>query len=114
MPRIEGVAGQSDDRKKLLIRRVIAYTVLVLLVFISLLPFYLLIVNATRGKVQSGIKFVPEGVLGDNFRYLRKRYLQTELRKLLPFVPQQYRDLSPCDYPLGILLCTHRLCDPCL
>ena len=71
MPRIEGVAGQSDDRKKLLIRRVIAYTVLVLLVFISLLPFYLLIVNATRGKVQSGIKFVPEGVLGDNFRYLR-------------------------------------------
>ncbi|MBR1765255.1 MAG: carbohydrate ABC transporter permease [Ruminococcus sp.] len=70
MPRIEGIAGQTDDRTKLLIRRIIAYTVLVLLVIVSLLPFYLLIINATRGKVQSGIKFVPEGYLGTNLKTL--------------------------------------------
>ena len=70
MPRIEGVAGQTDDRTKLLIRRIIAYTVLIILVFISLLPFYLLIINATRGKVQTGLRFFPESYLDDNIKTL--------------------------------------------
>lgn len=70
MARVQGIAGQSDDKVKLAVRRVIAYVVLILLVFISLLPFYLLIINATRGKVQTGIKFTPEGVLGSNFKGL--------------------------------------------
>ncbi|MBR6046319.1 MAG: carbohydrate ABC transporter permease [Ruminococcus sp.] len=70
MARIEGVAGQTDDRTRLTIRRVIAYTVLILFTVISLLPFYLLIINATRGKVQTGLQLVPSGNLGVNFKYL--------------------------------------------
>lgn len=34
--------------------------------FISLLPFYLLLINATRGKVQPGIKFIPESLFFKN------------------------------------------------
>jgi multiple sugar transport system permease protein len=70
MARIEGVAGQTDSKTALTIRRVIAYVVLILLVIISLLPFYLLFVNATRGKVQSGLVFVPQGQLFRNFKNL--------------------------------------------
>ncbi|MCR5122190.1 MAG: carbohydrate ABC transporter permease [Ruminococcus sp.] len=61
MARIEGIAGENEDQVKLKIRQGVAYAVLILLMFISLLPFYLLLINATRGKVQPGIKFIPEG-----------------------------------------------------
>jgi multiple sugar transport system permease protein len=70
MARIEGIAGQSDSKTVLLVRRVIAYVVLILLVIISLLPFYLLFINATREKTQVGIKFVPQGLLISNFKKL--------------------------------------------
>lgn len=64
------IAGQKNDKVWLNVRRVIAYVVLILLVFISLFPFYLLIINATRGKIQTGIQFYPSGNLGNNFKTL--------------------------------------------
>jgi len=64
------VVGQSTGKTALLIRRIVAYVVLAFLVFISLFPFYLLIVNATRGKVQTGIQFFPSGNLPGNFKTL--------------------------------------------
>jgi multiple sugar transport system permease protein len=70
MARIEGIAGQTDSKTVLTVRRVIAYVVLVLLVIISLLPFYLLFVNATRESTQVGIKFIPQGLLFSNFKKL--------------------------------------------
>ena len=78
MARIEGVAGTTDSRTVLTVRRVIAYVVLILLVIISLLPFYLLIINATRGKVQTGLQFYPGKALGGNFKtLLSENYKQT-------------------------------------
>ena len=68
MSRISGIAGQKHDKAVLLIRRIIAYFVLILLVFISLFPFYLLIINATRGKVISGLKLIPEGNFLNNLK----------------------------------------------
>ena len=51
-------------------RRIIAYVVLILLVIISLLPFYLLFINATRPKTQSGIRWYPDNALAGNWRKL--------------------------------------------
>lgn len=70
MPMSTDVVGQNNDKTSLLIRRIVAYVVLVLLVIISLFPFYLLIVNATRGKVQSGIRWLPDQHLIKNFKNL--------------------------------------------
>ena len=64
------VVGQNEDQTKLRIRRIVAYVVLVILVFISLFPFYLLIINATRGKVQNGLQFFPSGNLVNNIKNL--------------------------------------------
>lgn len=66
MARIEGIAGESDSRTSLMVRRTVAYVVLVLLVIMSLLPFYLLLINATRGKVQPGITFFPSTLFFKN------------------------------------------------
>lgn len=68
------VVGQSNDHVKLTIRRVIAYIVLILLVVVSLFPFYIMIINATRGKVQTGIKFLPEGEMYRNLKNLFSPY----------------------------------------
>ena len=67
-----GIAGQNttSENTKLKIRRVVAYTVLIIMVIISLLPFYLLLMNATRPKVQSGIRWIPDKYLAQNFRSL--------------------------------------------
>lgn len=70
MPMSTDVVGQNNDKTSLLIRRIVAYVVLILLVIISLFPFYLLIVNATRGKVQSGIRWIPDQHLAKNFKNL--------------------------------------------
>lgn len=64
------VVGQNDDKTKLLIRRIVAYVVLIALVILSLFPFYLLIINATRGKLQTGIEWVPSNELGNNIKML--------------------------------------------
>lgn len=70
MARIEGIAGQTDSKTALTIRRVIAYVVLILLVIISLFPFYLLFINSTRDAHQSGVAFIPSGNLPNNFKNL--------------------------------------------
>ena len=64
------VVGSQASSTNILIRRIIAYTVLGILVVLSLFPFYLLMINATRGKNQYGISFVPEGVAWTNFKKL--------------------------------------------
>ncbi len=64
------VVGTQTGKTSLLIRRIIAYVVLILLVFISLLPFYLLFINATRDKSQSGIRWYPDSALAGNWRKL--------------------------------------------
>lgn len=70
MPMSIDVVGQNDDKTKLLIRRIVAYVVLIALVILSLFPFYLLIINATRGKLQTGIEWVPSGELSNNIKML--------------------------------------------
>ncbi len=70
MPISTDIVGQKDDAKTLLIRRIIAYVVLILLVVMSLFPFYLLIMNATREKVQTGLRFIPDQYLIKNFKNL--------------------------------------------
>lgn len=70
MPISTEVVGQKHGKVGLTIRRIIAYTVLIILVLLSLFPFYLLIINATRGKVQSGIEWVPSDMLVKNYKLL--------------------------------------------
>ena len=55
MPRSTEIVGEKTNSTGLIIHRIIAYVVLVLLVVVSLFPFYLLIINATRGRSQAGI-----------------------------------------------------------
>lgn len=64
------VVGQSTGKVSLVIRRIIAYVVLIVLIFISLFPFYLLFVNATRGKNQVGVEFWFQGNLIHNLKNL--------------------------------------------
>ena len=64
------IVGQETGKTSLLIRRIVAYVVLAILVFISLLPFYLLFINATRDKAQIGIQWYPGSALIENFRKL--------------------------------------------
>ncbi len=61
---------QKNSNSSLTVKRIVAYAVLILLIIISLLPFYLLIVNATRGKVQTGIRWLPDSYLSKNFKNL--------------------------------------------
>lgn len=70
MPMSVDVVGQHNDKTTLLIRRIIAYVVLIALVILSLFPFYLLIINATRGKLQVGIEWIPSNELGKNLKML--------------------------------------------
>lgn len=53
-------------------RRIISYLVLILLAFICLFPFYILIVNATRGHaaIQKGFSFLPGNLLLSNLKKL--------------------------------------------
>jgi len=64
------VVGSNTGKTSLLIRRIIAYVVLIALVIISLLPFYILIINATRDKNQSGIRWYPDNQLSENWSKL--------------------------------------------
>ncbi|MBR1751794.1 MAG: carbohydrate ABC transporter permease [Ruminococcus sp.] len=64
--------GEHTNKTKLLIRRIIAYTVLVLLTIISLLPFIIMIINATRSHpdIQKGFRFVLGSSFGSNFKHV--------------------------------------------
>ncbi len=64
------VVGSQASSTNILVRRIIAYTVLVILVILSLFPFYLLIMNATREKKQTGLQLYPSGLLWTNFKKL--------------------------------------------
>jgi len=44
------VVGQKTSNTTLTIRRIVAYVVLGILVFVSLFPFFLLLINATRER----------------------------------------------------------------
>ncbi|MBR1739896.1 MAG: carbohydrate ABC transporter permease [Ruminococcus sp.] len=67
----EFAVGENTEGTSLLIRRIVAYTVLILLVFISLLPFYLLLINSTRlHENMNGIRWIPDDGLGHNFHKL--------------------------------------------
>lgn len=63
-------ARQSTGKGYLRAKRILAYTVLIILIVISLLPFYLLIMNATRGRVQAGVRWYPDVYLLDNIKNL--------------------------------------------
>ena len=81
MPRSTEIVGEKTNSTGLIIHRIIAYVVLVLLVVVSLFPFYLLIINATRGRSQAGIRWYPDHFLNKlqepfqrfNSRSIRKR-----------------------------------------
>jgi len=64
------VVGQKSNNTTLLIRRIVAYVVLIILVFISLFPFYLLLINATRERKQTGIQYYPGPQLINNIKKL--------------------------------------------
>ena len=64
------VVGTQVSSTNILVRRIIAYTVLVILVILSLFPFYLLLMNATREKKQTGLQLYPGGLLWNNFKKL--------------------------------------------
>ena len=64
------VVGSQASSTNILVRRIIAYTVLVILVILSLFPFYLLIMNATRARKQTGLQLYPSGLLWTNFKKL--------------------------------------------
>ena len=64
------VVGSQASSTNILVRRIIAYTVLVILVILSLFPFYLLLMNATREKKQTGLQLYPGGLLWNNFKKL--------------------------------------------
>ena len=83
MPRSADVVGESTGQTSLLIRRIVAYVVLIALVIISLLPFWLLIINATRGKVQTGLEFWFGSSLGGNFKVLFSENNQSRYGSIL-------------------------------
>ena len=64
------VVGQKSNNTTLLIRRIVAYVVLIILVFISLFPFFLLLINATRERKQTGIQYYPGPQLINNIKKL--------------------------------------------
>lgn len=61
---------QSTGKSALKIKRVIVYIILIMLVFVSLFPFYLLIINSTRGRAQAGIELIPQGEFWGNLKNL--------------------------------------------
>lgn len=66
---IDAVGAKSSSRS-LLIRRTISYTVLTLFAFVSLLPFYILIVQMTResNDIMQGFKPMFGGAFWGNFK----------------------------------------------
>ena len=62
--------GEKSNKTSLLIRRIIAYVVLILLTVVSLYPFLVMIINATRSHpdIQKGFKVTIGGAFGANFK----------------------------------------------
>lgn len=66
---IDAVGAQSSA-KVLLIRRIVAYSVLSLFALLSLFPFYLLLTQMTRehSDIQQGFSPLPGGAFWENFK----------------------------------------------
>ena len=62
----------ASQSRSLTIRRFFCYVVLILLAFLSLFPFYILVINSTRThfQIQSGFSALPGKNLGMNFLQL--------------------------------------------
>ena len=60
--------GYKSQAATLTIRRTVCYIVLVILVFLSLFPFFILIINATRShvQIQNGFSALPGSFFGKN------------------------------------------------
>ncbi|MDD2522616.1 MAG: carbohydrate ABC transporter permease [Anaerolineaceae bacterium] len=68
---------QLNDRTKVKIDRLFVYLFLVILVIITLIPLWLLIVNATRStlEIQQGISLLPSKYLVTNYKILLSKGL---------------------------------------
>lgn len=77
--------GIKKSRSTLKLRRIIAYTVLVLLTIISLFSFYVLFINATRGHydIQKGFSFLPGRALMTNLKNVMSSSEMPVLRGML-------------------------------
>lgn len=64
------VVGAKSSSTSLLIRRIVCYTVLTLFAVISLIPFFILIINMTRqsNDIQKGFTIIPGTFLIKNFK----------------------------------------------
>ncbi|MCR5816471.1 MAG: carbohydrate ABC transporter permease [Ruminococcus sp.] len=62
--------GEHSNKTGLLVRRIVAYTVLCILTFLCLYPFLVMIINATRSHpdIQKGFKVTIGGAFGSNFK----------------------------------------------
>ena len=67
------VAGQRNQTI-LLVRRIIAYTVLIVLTLLSLFPFIILIINSTRSHydIMQGFSLIPGTTFGQNLTNVLK------------------------------------------
>ncbi|MBQ2823456.1 MAG: carbohydrate ABC transporter permease [Oscillospiraceae bacterium] len=67
------VAGQRNQTI-LLVRRIIAYTVLIVLTILSLFPFIILIINSTRSHydIMQGFSLIPGTTFGQNLTNVLK------------------------------------------
>lgn len=61
--------GYKSQAASLTVRRTFCYVVLAILTFLSLFPFFVMIINATRShaQIQNGFSVLPGRSLGENF-----------------------------------------------
>ena len=78
------VAGQRNQTI-LLVRRIIAYTVLIVLTILSLFPFIILIINSTRSHydIMQGFSLIPGTTFGQNLTNVLKNEQLPIFRGLL-------------------------------
>lgn len=69
------MAVTNSKKKSLLLSRGLIYILLVLLLILSVVPFWLMIVNATRStqEIAQGVSFVPSKYLAYNYEVLTGR-----------------------------------------
>lgn len=60
---------QKSIKRSLLIKRILIYAVLIFITFLCIIPFYIMIINATRAspQIQQGFSFIPGDQLVNNW-----------------------------------------------
>ncbi|HKM11045.1 MAG: carbohydrate ABC transporter permease [Bacilli bacterium] len=60
---------QKSIKRSLLIKRILIYAVLIFIFFLCIIPFYIMIINATRAspQIQQGFSFIPGDQLVNNW-----------------------------------------------